>query len=124
MKKMLAEFKDFINQGNVVMVAVGLVLALYFKTIVDKIIEGVITPIIAAIAGEANYTQIGFDIGDARISIGLVLGAIVDFIIVALVLFLIVKAYNRMKRKEEESGETPPSEVELLTEIRDALRNR
>ena len=77
MKKMLDEFKDFINKGDVVTIAVGLVMALYFKTIVDKFIEGVITPIIAAIAGEANYEAIGFNIGDARISIGLVIGAII-----------------------------------------------
>jgi large conductance mechanosensitive channel len=122
MKKMLDEFKDFINKGDVITIAVGLVLALYFKTIVDKFIEGVITPIIAAIAGKADYTQIGFDIGDARISIGLVIGAIIDFIVVAFVLFLVVKAYNAWKRPEvEESG---PTEIELLTEIRDSLRNR
>lgn len=123
MKNMLNEFKDFINKGDVVTIAVGLVMALYFKTVVDKFIEGVITPIIAAIAGESSYEQIGFDIGDARISIGLVLGAIIDFVIVAFVLFLVVKAYNKM-RKPEESAPAGPTEVELLTEIRDSLRNR
>jgi large conductance mechanosensitive channel len=122
-KNMLNEFKDFINKGDVVTIAVGLVIALYFKTVVDKFIEGVITPIIAAIAGEPSYEQIGFDIGDARISIGLVIGAIIDFVIVAFILFLVVKAYNRMKGPEDEAP-SGPSEVELLTEIRDALRNR
>lgn len=122
MKKMLDEFKDFINKGDVVTIAVGLVLALYFKTIVDKFIEGVITPIVAAIAGEASYQDIGFNLGDARISIGLVIGALIDFVIVAFVLFLVVKAYNSWKKPEvEESG---PTEIELLTEIRDSLRNR
>jgi large conductance mechanosensitive channel len=123
MKKMLDEFKAFINQGDVVTIAVGLVLALYFKTIIDKVLEGVITPIIAAIFGKADYTSIGFDIGDARISIGLVIGAIIDFIAVAFVLFLIVKAYNKMKPPKEEAP-AGPTEVELLTEIRDSLRNR
>lgn len=120
MKNMGREFKDFINKGNVVTIAVGLVLGLYFKAIIDKFIEGVITPIIAAIAGEADYTQIGFDIGDARISIGLVIGAVIDFIIVAFILFLIVKAYNRMQRAED----APPTELDVLTEIRDELRQR
>lgn len=123
MKKMLDEFKAFINQGDVVTIAVGLVLALYFKTIVDKFIEGVITPIIAAIFGKADYSSIGFDLGDSFVSIGLVIGAIIDFIIVAFVLFLVVKAYNKWKgvAPEEPAG---PTEVELLTEIRDSLRNR
>jgi len=122
MKNMLAEFKAFISKGDVVMIAVALVMALYFKAIVDAIIAGVITPIIAAIFGESTYENIGFDIGDARISIGLVIGAVIDFVAVSLVLFLIVKAYNHMKGDEEAAG--GPTEVELLTEIRDELRAR
>jgi large conductance mechanosensitive channel len=122
MRNLIREYKDFINKGDVVLVAVGLVMALYFKTIIDKILEGVITPIIAAIFGEPDYTQIGFDLGDARISIGLVLGAIIDFLAVALILFFVVKAYNNWKRQPED--EAAPTEVELLTEIRDALRSR
>jgi large conductance mechanosensitive channel len=123
MKNMIAEFKDFISKGDVVMIAVALVLALYFKTIVDKIIEGVITPILAAIFGESNYAGIGFELGDAFVSIGLVIGAVIDFVAVAFILFLVVKAYNRWKgaAEEEDAG---PTEVELLTEIRDALRTR
>lgn len=123
MKNMLEEFKAFINKGDVVTIAVGLVLALYFKAIVDQIIAGVITPILAAIFGEQNYASIGFDLGDSFISIGLVLGAVIDFVVVAFILFLIIKAYNSWKAEapEEEAG---PTEVELLTEIRDSLRNR
>jgi len=122
MKNMLAEFKAFISKGDIVLIAVGLVMALYFKAIVDQIIAGVITPIIAAIFGKSNFEDIGFDIGDARISIGLVIGAIIDFIAVAVLLFLIVKAYNHWKKAEEEDA--GPTEVELLTEIRDSLRQR
>ena len=121
MKNMVAEFKAFIMKGDIVMIAVAFVLALYFKAIIDQIVAGVIQPIIAAIVGESSLANFGFDIGDARISIGLVLEAIIDFIIVGLVLFFIVKAYNHWKRDEEAAG---PSEVELLTEIRDELRSR
>ena len=123
-KNMIQEFKDFINKGDVVTIAVGLVMALYFKTIVDKLIEGVITPILAAIFGETNYASIGFDLGDSFVSIGLVLGAIIDFVVVAFILFLLVKAYNGWKADEDEQEDAGPTEVELLTEIRDALRNR
>lgn len=125
MKNMIEEFKAFINKGDVVTIAVGLVMALYFSQIVDKIIEGVITPILAAIFGEPNYAGIGFDLGDSFVSIGLVLGAVIDFIVVALILFLIIKAYNRWRGVDaEEEAEPGPTEIELLTEIRDALRNR
>jgi large conductance mechanosensitive channel len=122
MKNMFNEFKAFINKGDIVMIAVALVMALYFKAIVDQVIAGVIDPIIAAIFGESDISAIGFDIGDARISIGLVISAVLDFIIVAFILFLIVKAYNAWKSSDEE--EAGPTEVELLTEIRDALRQR
>ena len=124
MKSMLDEFKAFINKGDVVMIAVGLVMALYFKAIVDNVIAGVIDPIIAAIFGESTYTNIGFDIGDARIRIGLIIDAAIQFVAVAFILFLIVKAYNNWKGHEEDEAEPGPTEVELLTDIRDALRNR
>jgi large conductance mechanosensitive channel len=107
------------------MVAVGLVMALYFKTIVDAIIVGVIMPIISAIFGKSSFEDIGFDIGDARISIGLVLQAIIVFVVVAfiLILFLIIKAYNRYVVKPDEEA-TAATELSLLTEIRDELRSR
>ena len=122
MKNMIEEFKDFINKGDVVTIAVGLILALYFQKIVEALLNGVINPIIAAIFGESNFTNIGFDIGDAFISIGLVIDAVISFVVVAFILFLMIKAYNSWKADEPES-ESGPSEIDLLTEIRDSLRN-
>ncbi len=121
MKQFLQEYKEFINKGDVVVVAIGLVMALYFKAIVDQIIAAVITPLIALIFGEASIAEIGFTIGDTFFPIGLVFGAIIDFLAVALILFFIIKAYNRFKgpEVEEESG---PTEIELLAQIRDELR--
>jgi large conductance mechanosensitive channel len=121
MKTMLDEFRTFVRRGDVVTIAVGLILALYFAKIVDALLEGVINPIIAAIFGESNYANIGFDLGDARLSIGLVIDAVISFIAVAFILFLIVKAYNKWKGPQDPGG---PTEIELLTEIRDALRSR
>jgi large conductance mechanosensitive channel len=122
MRDMWQEFIDFIKKGNVLMIAVGLVLALYFAEIVNAFIEGVINPIIAAIFGKNDFREIGFDIGDARISIGLVIDAAIKFVVVAFILFLIVKAYNRYMAKKEE--EAPVTELGLLTEIRDLLSQR
>jgi len=121
-KEMLQEFKDFISKGNILEVAIGLVMALYFQEVINSLLDGVIYPIIAAIFGEPSFENIGFDIGEARISIGLVINAVISFVIVAFILFLIVKAYNNMQKKDEETAE--PTEVELLAEIRDSLRNR
>jgi large conductance mechanosensitive channel len=119
----LKEFRDFINRGNVVMIAVGLVMALYFQKIVDAVLNGVINPLVAAIFGESNFTEVGFDVGDARISIGLVIDAAISFVAVAFFLFLIVKAYNTYmaKPKDEVTAET---ELSVLMEIRDQLANR
>jgi len=129
MKNLITEFKAFIDKGDVVTVAVGLVMALYFKSIVDSVITGVIDPVIAAIFGQATYTEIGFDIGDARLRIGLVLDAAIKFVVVGFVLFLAIKAYNAWKSDADadaDASEVPagPTEVELLSEIRDALRSR
>lgn len=121
MKNMMAEFKDFIDKGDVVTIAVGLILALYFSKIVDAILEGVINPIIAAIFGESNFKDIGFDIGDARISIGLVIDAAISFVAVAFILFMLIRAYNKSKAPEDDE-DAGPSEVDLLTEIRDQLK--
>ena len=118
MKNFLREFKDFINKGDVVTIAVGLIMALYFTKIVDAVLNGVINPIIAAIFGQSSFVDIGFDVGDARISIGLVIDAVISFVVVALFLFLIVRAYNRMKKP----GPAAATELSLLTEIRDELR--
>ena len=105
MKKLFGEYRDFINQGNVITVAVGLVMALYFKSIVDAFINGVIMPIVSAIVGEDSFEEIGFDIGEAFISIGLVIQAIIMFLVVALVLFLIIKAYNSVRRQAQRRGD-------------------
>ena len=104
MKKYVDEFRDFINKGDVVTIAVGLVMALYFTKIVDAVLNGVINPIIAAIFGKPNFTEIGFDIGDARISIGLVIDAVISFIVVAFFLFLIIKAYNTLQGSGGDEG--------------------
>jgi|RhiMetdeSRZDD1v2_1073273.scaffolds.fasta_scaffold3393629_1 large conductance mechanosensitive channel len=117
----LQEFRDFLNQGDFVTIAVGLVIALYFQKIVDSILNGVIFPIIAAIFGKPDFQDIGFDIGDARISIGLVINAVVSFIVVAALLFLILKAFNRMRGLgPKEEGDT---ELSVLREIRDSIRS-
>jgi large conductance mechanosensitive channel len=122
MKNFLNEYKEFINKGDVIVVAVGLVMALYFKAIVDQLIAAVITPIIALIFGEASLDEVGFSISDTFFPIGLVFSAIIDFLAVALILFFVVKAYNRFKGPSLEEA-AAVTEIDLLTEIRDQLRS-
>lgn len=124
---MLKEFKEFIMEGDLVTIAVGLILALKFKDVVDSLTEHIINPIIGAIFGKPNFNSLTLGIGDAEIMYGSFITVLISFIIVGFVLFMIVKAYNAAKARFEkpavESDETS-EEVVLLREIRDSLRNR
>jgi large conductance mechanosensitive channel len=119
---MLKEFKEFISKGNLVELAVALILALAFTAVVQSLIVSVFTPLIGAILGQPDLSSLNFRVGDATIQIGFFLESLITFLITAFVLFLVVRAYNRaFPKKEEEPG---PTEVELLTQIRDELRRR
>ena len=122
MKDLIKEFKDFVNRGNLVELAIAFVLATAFAPVVLSIVDNIFMPIIAAIVGEPDFAELGFDIGDARINYGTPLTLIINFLIIAFVCFLVVKAYNKMKKPAEAAN--VPTEVELLTEIRDSLRSR
>ena len=121
MKNFIAEFREFINKGNLVDLAIAVVLATFFAPIITAIVDGVIMNLIAAIFGQPNFDNITIDVGDAQLLIGTVITAIVQFLIVAFVCFLIIKQVNRMKKPEDEAP-AGPTEIELLTEIRDQLR--
>jgi large conductance mechanosensitive channel len=116
----LKEFKEFALRGNLLEIAVGLVLALAFTGVVTALVDGLLMPFIAAIFGEPNLDHVTFTIGDGVVRIGTFMTAVVNFLIVAWVLFVIVKMANRLLPKKEAG----PTEVELLTEIRDSLRAR
>jgi len=119
-KDFVTEFKEFVNRGNLVELAVAFTLTLFFVPVVNAIVDGVLLNLIAAIFGQPDFNAIGIDVGDSRLEIGAVITALVTFLIVAFVCFLIVKAYNAMKGPAADAG---PSEIDLLTEIRDELRS-
>ncbi len=93
---MLREFKDFIMKGNLIELAVALIMALAFAAVVTSFVADIVTPIIAAIFGQPDFGQLKIDVGDSAILYGRFLNALITFLIVAFVMFLIVKAYNRM----------------------------
>ena len=124
MKNLIKEFKDFVSRGNLVELAVAFVLATAFAPVVLSIVDNIFMPIIAAIIGQPDFNSLSIDIGKAEINYGIPLTLIINFLIIALVCFLVVKAYNSMRPPEEAEADAGPSEVELLTEIRDALRSR
>jgi large conductance mechanosensitive channel len=123
---MLNEFKAFILRGNVLDLAVAVVIGAAFTAIVTALVDNLITPLIGLIMGGIDFSAIGFSIGDARFGIGNMINAVINFLIVAAVVFLMVKAMNRVMPKKEPEPEAPkgPTAEELLAEIRDALKAR
>lgn len=123
---MLQEFKKFILQGNLIEIAIGLIIALKVAEVVESLTVNIITPIIAAIGGEPDFSSLTFNIGDGVITYGAFLNSVISFLITGFILFLIVKAYNAAsdRFKKSEDPEDVPDDIALLREIRDALQNR
>ena len=130
---MMSEFKDFAMKGNVVDMAVGIVIGGAFGKIVSSFVADVLMPPIGIMLGNVNFSdlavtlQAASDGGEAvLIKYGLFLQTVVDFIIIAFAIFMVVKAMNSMKKKEEAAPAAPPApskEEVLLAEIRDAIRS-
>ncbi|CAM3464543.1 large-conductance mechanosensitive channel protein MscL [Flavobacterium longum] len=125
---MMSEFKEFVAKGNVMDLAVGVIIGAAFGKIVTSLVEDVITPALLTPALKAaqleNIEQLKTDGG---ILYGKFLGAVIGFIVIAFVIFLLVKGVNSMRKKQEAAPAAPPApsnEEKLLMEIRDALKNR
>lgn len=122
---MWKEFKDFIMRGNVVELAVGLVMGSAFTAIVNALVDSIIMPFIAGLSGNASIEGLAFTFNDAPIHYGVFLQAIIDFLLIALVLFFVIKGINtlstRLKKEEEEEEELEPTAEDYLKEIRDLL---
>ena len=141
---MLKEFRDFAIRGNVIDLAIGVIIGAAFGAIVSSLVDDVFMPVIGLLLNGVDFTNLFIvlnnpnnvavpslaaakEAGVATLNIGLFINAIVKFIIIAFVLFLVVKGINSMKRKQEVAPPAPAAptqEVVLLTEIRDSLRAR
>ena len=128
---LLKEFKEFAMRGNVIDMAVGIVIGAAFTKIVNSLVTGVFTPITAYLTGNSDVSGLAWDLPavvegqePAKIGWGLVAQAAVGFVIVAAALFLVVKAMNQLKRQEPPPPAAPPEDIVLLREIRDALAAR
>jgi large conductance mechanosensitive channel len=121
---MLNEFKTFIARGNVLDLAVGVVIGAAFTAIVTSLVGDLITPLIGLILGGVDFSALSFGVGDAQFMYGNFINAIIKFLIVAWVVFLIVKAVNRALPKKEEAPAEPagPTDNDLLKEILAALK--
>ncbi|MCZ0717899.1 large conductance mechanosensitive channel protein MscL [Aerococcus kribbianus] len=125
---MLKEFRDFIAKGNVLDMAIGVVMASAFTAIVDSLVADIIMPIVGAAMGSTDFSSIVLSLGPVDLMVGNFIQAVFTFLIIALVLFFVMKAVATLKsnfvaEEEEEEEEVDAQEV-LLTEIRDLLKDQ
>ena len=133
MKKFFGEFKEFVSKGNVIDLAVGVVIGGAFGKIVSSLVDNIIMPLVGLVIGGVDFSSLSVTVKGASIKYGLFIQNVVDFLIVALCIFIFIKAINsldkkvksKVKKEEEKKKEEPPKptkEEELLKEIRDLLK--
>lgn len=123
-KKVVGEFKEFISKGNIVDMAVGVIIGSAFGKIVSSLVNDIFMPLIGIIIGGLDFSKLTLTVGDAVIAYGTFIQNIVDFLIIALCIFMMIKVLAKFKKKEEVKPEPvkESEEVVLLREIRDLLK--
>lgn len=128
---MWKEFRDFINRGNVIDLAVAVIIGGAFGAIISSLVNDIIMPLIGLLMGGVDFASLAVQVGDAQVLYGSFIQAVVNFVLIAFVLFLIVRGFNKMQesraKEEEEALPAPPEpspEEKLLAEIRDLLREK
>lgn len=127
MKQFLNEFKQFIARGNVMDMAVGVIIGGAFSAITSSLIDDIIMPLLGIFTGSISFAALSFEVNGAVIAYGNFIQAILNFLVMAFVVFCLVKGLNKLHRKKEEAPPAPPepsNEEKLLTEIRDLLKER
>ena len=119
---MIKEFKKFISKGNIIDLSVAVIMGAAFGKIVSSLVDNILMPIIGVLIGGTNFTSLSINIGQSVIGYGIFIQNVVDFLIISLCIFLIVKFFNKFKTKTKEEVKKS-EEVLLLEEIRDLLKN-
>ncbi len=117
---MLKEFKEFVMRGNVLDLAVAVIIGGAFSKIIGSLVNDILMPLIGLVLGGINFATLSFGVGDAVVTYGAFIQAIIDFLIIAFVIFMIVRTANNMKKKEEEAPPAAPTTKECphcFTEI-------
>ena len=124
---MLKEFRDFLMRGNVIDLAVGVIIGAAFSAIVTSLVNDIIMPLITATTGAADVSDLAITIGNAKLAYGNFLQATINFVIIGFVLFIIIKAVNSVTNRLSKKATTPevavPTAEDYLKEIRDLLAN-
>ena len=118
------EFREFAVKGNVIDLAVGVIIGAAFVKIVASIVEDMVMPLIGVMMGGLNFSDLSVKVGSATLKYGKFLQTCLDFFLIAVAVFLLVKLINRIKREEEKPPAAKPRQEELLEEIRDLLKQK
>ena len=118
---MIKEFKEFISKGPVLDLAVAVIIGAAFGKIITALVDSVLMPLVGIVLGGVDFSSLSIKVGESVILYGAFIQAVVDFLIVSLCLFLIVKAFNKVKKPKKEKPEVP-ADIKLLEEIRDLLK--
>lgn len=124
---MLSEFKDFLKRGNVLDLAVAVIIGGAFSSIVASLVNDIIMPFIGVLIGGIDFTAFFLQVGDAQLTYGNFIQAVINFLVIALVIFLLVRQVKKMEKPVETAPAAPPepsAEEKLLAEIRDILKAR
>jgi len=123
----LKDFRNFAMRGNVVDLAVAVVIGTAFNKIVSSLVDNIVMPLVGLMTGGADFSDLAVSVGDAEVQYGAFIQSVVDFVIIALAIFVAIKIMTNLQRKQDEAPEDdkpapPPEDIKLLREIRDALR--
>ena len=121
---MLSEFKEFAMKGSLIDMAVGIIIGAAVSEMVGTLVEKIIMPIVGVFMGGVNFSDLSITVGDAAIGYGSFIQALIDFTIVAFVIFMILRVITTMKNEKESEPEPEAADIALLTEIRDLLKSR
>ena len=121
---MLKEFRDFISKGNVLDLAVAVIIGGAFGAIVNSFVDDILMPLVGVIIGGIDFTGLTIDVGNAHVLYGNFIQAIINFLVIGSAMFIVVRSYNQLQKQDaaKDALAEPGEEVKLLTEIRDLLK--
>ena len=124
-KGFFGEFKEFALRGNVMDMAVGVVIGAAFSAIINSLVADIIMPILGLLTGNYDFSKLAIQFSEDNVlTYGMFIQAIINFILIVLVLFLIIKFFNKIRKENKEETPAGPTEVDVLTEIRDLLKDK
>ena len=121
---MLKEFREFLQQGNVIDLAIAVIIGGAFGAIVNSLVDDIFMPVIGILIGGIDFSGLSIQVGEAVILFGNFIQAIINFVIIASAVFLVIRSYNQLRSEEQSAPPKPSAEEKLLAEIRDLLKER